>query len=185
MLRFAAGTGFLAFALTGCSKSNYETFEECELNELHKLSSDGQNLSPDARGIIMNFCLEEESKRNQNEQDRSIRRIELPKWEIVSDQNIDDDGNRRFIDVNNIETNVFQRKFWIKKLTRNQNIDGNSFEIARMHVDCSRQTARYLSYEKFVNGESTISQNDVWAEEVVRPDSRLSYYYNFVCTQDN
>lgn len=181
-LRFALTGGVLALSLTGCGDGNYDTYEECRLKELDKLTRAGKELIPEAIEVISDYCSDLEVKKNEEKESKKQEPAKIiadPNWKMVVKK--ETSGERWFIDAGNIETSGSIKTVWTQKLEKGQTIDGDDYQTARFQIDCSAGTIRYLLYYKIINGKSVDEQNGPWTAEDVRPGSRGSDFYNYVC----
>ena len=181
-LRSALVGGFLALSLTGCGDGSYDTYEECRLKELDKLTRSGKELIPEAIDVISDYCTDLEVKKvkeKEGDKQKPAKIIADPNWKMLRKK--ETSGDQWFIDVNNIETNGFTRIFWMKKLEKGQTITGENYQTGRAEIDCSAGTIRYLSYVKFINGKSTDRRDGPWTAEDIRPGSIGSDFYTYVC----
>jgi hypothetical protein len=181
-LRFALTGAVLSLSLTGCGDGNYDTYEECRLKELDKLTRAGKELIPEAIEVISDYCSDLEAKKNEEKESKKQEPAKIiadPNWKMVVKK--ETSGERWFIDAGNIETSGSIKTVWTRKLEKGQTIDGDDYQTARFQVDCSAGTTRYLLYYKIINGKSVDEQNGPWTAEDVRPGSSGSDFYNYVC----
>jgi hypothetical protein len=178
-LRFALVGGVLALSLTGCGDSSYENFEECELKEMQKLSQKSADLSDGALGVITNFCVKYPLRSEQEEKQKSTAKIADPKWIIVGPEKGYRDGTRSFIDVNNVETDGFEKTFWVRVLKKGQTIEGKNFGIRKKRVDCSSGAMTNLLSGEYVNGNG--SGKEEFQSVPIVPGGSNAAIYRYVC----
>jgi hypothetical protein len=182
LLRFALVGGVLALSLAGCGDGNYDTYEECRLKELDKLTRAGRELIPEAINVISDYCSDLEAKKNEEKESKKQEPAKIiadPNWKMVVKK--ETSGERWFIDAGNIETSGSIKTFWMKKLEKGQTVGGEDYQTGKLQIDCSAGTILYLSYDKIINGKSVDRRDGPWTAEDIRPGSGGSDFYNYVC----
>lgn len=187
LLRFALVGGVLTLTLTGCGDRNYETFEECQLQEVQKLSQKSKDLSDGVLGVITNFCIKYPTRIQQEESKKSKEQmvtgaIADPKWKSVNKKHAD--GTQYFIDANNIVTEGSIKTIWLKELKKGQTTEGNTFRRWQVDVDCTSRTFTHRYYEKVVNGDQKEERTDPWTDTTIAPGSTQARVYNDLCEKN-
>jgi hypothetical protein len=174
LLRFALVGGVLAMLLASCGKGDYESVEECRLEELKKVSRSEK----EAIAIVINYC--DEWERKNEKRSKSKKSIADPNWRNIGPEGGYSDGSRFLVDVNSIEIDDFRRTFWKKELDPGQTVDGPNYTVYRMEADCSSGTINEVSSFEVVNMLYGSEQFGT-GSTTVHPGTNQADIYQFVC----
>lgn len=177
----ALASGVLALSLTGCGDRSYENFEECQLEEMGKLTQKGKDLSDAALGVIGEFCAKYPLRSEQEENQKPTGKIADPEWKMVGKEE-GYSGTRYFVDTNNIETDKSEKTFWVKVLKDGQTIEGKNFGIIKAKVDCSSGLLTNLFRGEYVNGQG--SGKEEYRSIPIVPGGSNAAIYRDVCEKN-
>jgi hypothetical protein len=177
-------SGLLLLTISACAEKNYENYEACVLKETQKMSRNNGDISKEALVVVFDYCDKYPSRDAKAKKQEAPKKIAYPSWNIVGPEMGYFDGKRYFIDLNNVDTDGFEKTFWIKQVEIGDAFDGNTFEVRRITANCAAGTFTNLSWKKSVKGKSEGEENGDFIPYTVTPGSRGSDFYNFICEID-
>ncbi len=147
------------------------------------MTRDNADLTKEALFVVYEYCDKYPSRDEQKKAQEPINKIADPSWKIVGREKGYSDGTRFLIDENNIEIDGFDRNIWIKSLSKEQTIEGKTYQNERVNVNCSSGTITVLSSVKYVNGERLDEQTGPFSIQTITPGTSGADLYNYVCRQ--
>lgn len=175
----ALASGVLALTLTGCGDRSYENFEECQLEEMGKLTQKGKDLSDAALGVIGEFCAKY-PLRSEQDAKKTLKSYKDPDWKIVGRKNGYSDGTKFYVDINSIESEGFQKNFWLMMLNKDQKLEGKDFNLYKNQANCSSGTLVTQTEQVWVNNKR-VSERTLSSTGEVTPGTAGADIYQYVC----
>lgn len=158
------------FALSSCSDRNYNTYDECILEESKNIKH------KDAFSSVRSLC--RARLKQQADENKKTKLVSDPYW--IKTYEDKKDGRVTYIDKNSIEIfNGNIRHSWAKSVQSSKS-KPNDYFMFKVEFSCASRKIRIWNSSEYKNGDF-VQYVDISYDEEIVPGSSAMHSYNYVC----